>query len=210
MPEELDYLGSYYGLRPDQTICRHLQRSPLAIELAARYKLQTTRKNNFYTARELCTILGVHSSRTLMTWVDAGWLKARRSPLGAGKNYIWCFLDEDIEKFLHEKPWLFDVREMPRHYFRFIIREEYDRDPWYTCVEAAALLGVKPITVKKYIRRDWMPTPKRQTGPWRSTRIRIRRSTIEYFLAHDPRSPQEEKSLILDIRRRLSLAPAVA
>lgn len=199
MPKELDYLGNCYGLVPSQVICRHLHRSPLAIKIAARRKLHITLTMNFYTDKELSTALGIYSG-ALKSWVNAGWLKARRSFIRTGHYQVWHFDAENIEKFLYDKPWLFNPKKMPQHYFRSIVREEYDKDPWYTYLEAAPLLGVKSDwSVRRYISRGWLPVLGETAGPL-SVSI-IRRSSIEHFLANDPRS-----QLALNRLKRVPLA----
>lgn len=200
-PEELDYLSSKYGLISDRSICQHLQRSPNALKIAATRKLHSNRKMNFYTANELAKVLGIPCSKTLIPWVEVGWLKARRSVVRAGNYWAWRFLDSNIEKFLRNKPWLFNLQKMPEHYFRSIIREEYNKDPWYTCKEAAPLLGVKTDdAVQRYIFRGWLPALKRPGGPWQGVWI-IRRSAIQQFLATDPR-PSRSESMSFNINER--------
>ena len=55
---------------------------------------------------------------------------------------------------------------MPEHYFRSIVRAEYERDPWYNCQEAAALLGViTDDAVQRYINHGWLPAVKKPGGP---------------------------------------------
>ena len=200
-PEELDYLGSKYGLISDRSICQHLQRSPNALRIAALRKLDSNRKMNFYTATELAKVLGIPCAKTLIAWVEARWLKARRSVVQAGGYRAWKFLDKNIEAFLHNKPWLFNPEKMPRHYFRSIVQAEYDKDPWYRCIEAAPLLGVKTDdAVQRYIFNGWLPAEKKPGGPWQGVWI-IRRSSIEHFLANDPR-PQHKYDMASASRKR--------
>lgn len=185
--EDLEYLAAKYGLVYERTICRHLQRSPNAIRIVAIRKLHSNRKMNFYCGRELARALGVACSKTIMNWASAGWIPVRKSVVRAGEFRAWLFREKHIVKFLREKPWLFDPKKMPEHYFRSIVRAEYDRDPWYNCQEAAALLGVvTDDAVQRYINRGWLPAVKRPGGPWQGIWI-IRRSAIEKFLANDPR-----------------------
>lgn len=192
--EELEYLNAKYGLVSDRSICRHLKRSPNALKIAAHRKLHSTRKINFYTATEMAKALGVPCSKTLIPWVEVGWLKARRSIVRAGEYRAWRFLDRHIIAFLKAKPWLFDPKKMPEHYFRSIVRAEYEEDPWYNCEEAAVLIGVKKhYSVRRYINRGWLPAVKKTGGPWQGRWI-IRRSAIEKFLANDPR-PQHKFEL---------------
>lgn len=200
-PAELDFLGNKYGLISDRSICQHLQRSPNAIRIAAYRKLRMNRKMNFYSALELARTLGIPCSKTLINWVEAGWLSARRSVVRQGPFKAWRFMEKQIIKFLHSKPWLFNPNKMPQHYFRSIIQDEYEKDPWYGCKEAAPLLGVKTDdAVQRYIFRGWLPAVKRPGGPWQGAWV-IRRSDIERFLANDPR-PTTKAELASIVRKR--------
>lgn len=199
-PEELDILGSKYGLVSDRALSRQLQRSPNALHIASVRKLHSNRKANFYSATELAKVLGIGCPKTLVSWVDVRWLKARRSVVRAGQYKAWKFLDQHIIKFLRNKPWLFNLKNMPQHYFRSIVQEEYDKDPWYTCVEAAPFLGVKTDdAVQRYIFHGWLKAEKKPGGPWTGVWI-IRRSAIEHFLANDPR-PQNRHDLASSARK---------
>jgi len=201
-PWELDILGDKYGLISDRALSRRLQRSPNALHIASVRKLHHGRKANFYTARELANILGISCSKTLVSWVEARWIKARRSVVRAGEYRAWKFLDKNIEEFLRKKPWLLNLQKMQEHYFRTIVQEEYDKDPWYTCIEAAPLLGVKTDDpVQRYIFHGWLKAEKKPGGPWTGVWI-IRRSAIEHFLANDPR-PQNRHDLSSSARKRI-------
>lgn len=199
--EELDYLGGKYGLISDRAICRNLQRSPNAITIAAIRKLHSNRKMNFYSGYELARALGVPCSKTIINWASAGWIQVRKSVVRQGAFRAWLFREENIVKFLRERPWLFDLKKMPEHYFRSIVQAEYDRDPWYNCQEAAPFLGVKTDdAVQRYILRGWLPAAKRPGGPWQGVWI-IRRSAIEKFLASDPR-PKHKFDMTSSSRKR--------
>lgn len=199
--DELEYLSNKYGLISDRAICRHLQRSANAIRIAAIRKLHSNRKMNFYSGHELARTLGIPCSKTIISWVEVGWLKARRSPVRQGPFRAWLFQDKNIIAFLHTRPWLFNPKKMPEHYFRSIIREEYNRDPWYTCQEAAPLLGIKTDdAVQRYINKGWLPGHKRPGGPWQGRWV-IRRSAIEKFLANDPRPTHKFETCSLSRKR---------
>lgn len=200
-PEELEFLGNKYGLISDRAICRHLQRSPNAIKIASTRKLHINRKMNFYSGRELARALGVPDSKTIMNWALAGWIPVRKSVVRQGPFRAWLFREKHIVKFLREKPWLFDQKKMPEHYFRSIVMAEYERDPWYTCEQATLLLGVTTDdAVQRYIRHGWLPAVKRPGGPWQGVWI-IRRSAVEKFLANDPRPKHKFETSSLSRKR---------
>jgi len=199
--EELEYLSNKYGLVKDATICRHLQRSPNAITIKAQRRLHSNRKTNFYSGYELARALGVPCSKTIMNWASAGWIRVRKSVVRQGAFRAWLFREKHVVAFLKAMPWLFDPKKMPEHYFRSIVRAEYERDPWYNCQEAAALLGVTTDdAVQRYINRGWLPAVKKPGGPWQGKWI-IRRSAIEKFLANDPRPKYKFETSSLSRKR---------
>jgi len=184
---DIEYLGEKYGMLSLRAICKHLQRSPNAIKVASFRKLHHGMKANFYTAREVARLFGISCAKTIVGWMEQGWLNGRRSFARAGPNIAWCFTEENIKRCLRQRPWLCDLKKMERHYFRTIVQEEYDKDPWYSCAEAAGLIGLKSDdAVMRYIYRKWLPAVKRPGGPWQGQWI-IRQSDIHKFLASDPR-----------------------
>lgn len=195
--EELNYLSAKYGLAKDSTICRNLQRSPNAIVEKAKRRLNANRKLNFYCAGELARALGVPCSKTIIGWAEAGWLRVRRSVVQAGPTRAWIFREKNVVTFLKKMPWLFNPKAMPEHFFRSVVRAEYERDPWYSCEEAAAILALKTAdAVQRYIYRGWLPAVKKPGGPWQGKWI-IRRSAIELFLANDPRPSHRAETVSL-------------
>lgn len=198
-PEELHYLSDHYGLLLDGTIACNLGRSVCGISWAAR-KLKLRRKDNLYTATELARVLGIAGSETVIGWVQRGWLKCRRGPLKAGLNRAWVFTEGTVAKFLRQRPWVVDLASMTEHYFRSVVEREWERDPWYTCQQAAPLLGVKAdTTVQDYCSRGWLSADKNPQRGGRSWVIR--HSAIQEFLANDPR-PQSNHYTISEARRR--------
>ena len=201
-PEELEYLANHYGLIPKKRLARHLKRSEKAVAKVAKKKLHGLRqKDNFYTALDVARSLGIPDSKRIIRWVERGWLKGKRAPMRQGPYPVWLFREGDIVKCLQQRPWLLELKGMPEHYFRSVVKREWESDPWYTCKHAAPLLGIKtPFVVYRYIYRGWLPAIKK---PWGGQGVWIiRRSAIQAFLNHDPR-PQHRRSAW---RRRLNLA----
>lgn len=110
---------------------------------------------------------------------------------------MWGFTYEALEECLRKRPWLLDYRKMERSFFRSLVKEAWDADPWFTSDEAAPQLGlVDPNAVKRYIHRGWLPAERRHSdGAWQGTWI-IRQSVIDNFLENDPRCEYRRLSLV--------------
>ncbi len=198
--EELEILGNKYGLISDRALARLLQRSPNAIHVAAVRYLHQSRSMNFYTARNVAEELGIACSKTIIYWLQRGWIFGRQCSVGAGINKRWMFKYENILRCLKSRPWLCDLKDMPEGYFRTIVQAEYDKDPWYNCEETGPLLGVMTHdAVQRYIRKGWLKADKKPGGPQHGRWV-IRHSDIQIFLANDPRPTKSE--IVSGSRRR--------
>jgi len=185
--EELAFLNDNIGLLSDEQLCRHFKRTPNAIKLAAKRRLNgVNHKTNFYTGRDLARLFGIACSKTIVAWHSKGFLKGKRSPVHCGKTLMWGFLYEDIVECLRRRPWLVSIKRIERSFFRTIVLEEWDKNPWYTCDQAAPLFGLKDDNaVKRYLRRGWLPAERKPSGgTWQWV---IRKKDIDLFLENDPR-----------------------
>jgi hypothetical protein len=210
-PEEFQYISDHYGLLSNKTIARNLNRSVYGVLWAAR-KLRLRCLANFYSASELARVLGLADSqgRKVITWVEQGWLKARKGPTGGGRkgkgkllSRMWTFREVSIVKCLRRRPWLVDMATMPEHYFRSVVKREWQRDPWYTISQLHSLLGSQK-TILRYIHRGWLAAEKKPCGGPNGGVFVIRRSAIKAFLADDPRPGSKFKAM-REGRRRLFL-----
>lgn len=181
--DELEYLGTHYGLVPDEQICNHLGRSQNGIVLAAKRYLHINRKMNFLTGHELARVFGIPCSKTItQTWVRKGFIKGRKSPTHCGKTKMWCFTEDDALKCLKARPWLVDLRRMEDHNsYRQIIEAEWKRDPWYQPVQAARMLGMPYSRIMKELKRGRIEADKKPGASWAGEWI-IRRSGIQAYL----------------------------
>lgn len=181
-PSELEYLANYYGLISDKHLAGQLHRTEDSIIKRARYE-RILQKSSFYTARTLAQVLGVPSPRTIIIWKKKGWLRGQRSGKSQSKNGLGLFTDYGVISCLKKRPWLVDLKSMEHHYFRTIIQEEWERNPWYTGPQASLLLGVGRTTLYNYICQGLLQVEKR---PYlRSSHeetVIIRSSTIQAFL----------------------------
>ena len=182
----LNILADNYGRVSDKKLAGRLQRSETSIEAMA-CKNGLTRRENFYNASELARVVGVSGPNHIIRWKNFGYLKGKHCLLTGRKHRMWMFLEENIEKCLRQRPWLVDPENMERHFFRSIVKEEWQRDPWYTLTQAMPLLGLKnPGTTLKYISRHWLAAEKGTSGGGKQWIIR--RSAIKAFLANGHRA----------------------
>lgn len=93
---------------------------------------------------------------------------------------------------------------MEESYFRSIVKEEYEGDPWFTPIEVAHFLGLADQNpIHRYIYKGWLPAEKRPGKPWQGAWI-IRKSAIDAFLKNDPR-PGHTRLALVTTRHRVIL-----
>ena len=180
---ELEYVADHYGLIPTKQIAHQLNRSERAVYTAATQKLNQRITDNFYSATELARLLGLPKIGRIVRWVEKGWLKGKKSPICSGQFKFWCFDEEDIVECLRQRPWLVDFRQMLQHYFRSIVKDEWERDRWYTVKQAEPLIGC-PHAVYRYIQMGWLRADE-GPAPGKNKWI-IRDSAIKAFLKSKP------------------------
>lgn len=203
--DELEYLADNIGRKPKAKIAKHLNRSEGALENALYRKLNgVNQRGNIYTARAVAQVLGISCSKTIVAWMEKGYIKGKRAPFAYGKTLCWSFEYEDIVACLLERPWLVNLHRMEPSYFRSIIQEEFVKNPWYGCKEAAPFFGLVGINaVHRYIYRGWLPALRqplsgnRRNGSWGWV---IRQSSITAFLENDPR-PSRRRYALMKSRR---------
>lgn len=191
-PHELEYLADNIGRVSQAKIQKRINRTPNAQKIIAYRRLNgLNQRSNIYTARAVALVLGISCSKTIVAWKNKGYIKGKRAPFAYGKTFCWSFEYEDIIACLKKRPWLLNPSRMEQSYFRTIIREEFDKDPWYGCKDAAPFMGLVDINaVHRYIYRGWLPALRRPVyganghGSWGWV---IRKSSINLFLKNDPR-----------------------
>lgn len=203
--KELQYLHDNYGLLPDEEICQHLNRSLDALHIASVRKLRINHKSNLYTARSVSLILGVSCSKTIIAWMKRGWLKGERSSVRCGGGLMWNFSYENIEAFVRSRPWLFKLSQMEESFFRSVVKEEFERSPWYSLRQACDMVGVSyySAAMSLYIKRKWLhPIKKPIEGGNHWTWVFLK-SDIGNFLANDPRRDTASQGVITRRKNRL-------
>jgi hypothetical protein len=208
---DLEYLNDNYGVTPDPVVCRHLKRSVNALKIISYRKLKINRKTNIYTARNVADLLGVSCSKTITAWMRKGWLKGEKTTIRCGGGLIWNFPYDNIEAFVRAHPWFFNRNKMEESYFRAIVKEEFDKDPWYTLPQACKFIGVSYISsaMASYIKKKWLhPVKKPVEGGNHWTWI-FRKSDLDAFMANDPRRYNIRRAIKSRQAKRLNEGKAV-
>jgi len=188
---DLDFLNDNYGVMSDADLGRRLGgRSVNALKIISFRRLNgVNRKTNLYTARTIARTVGV-DDKAVVAWLKRGYIRGKKSGIGAGKSLVWNFQYDDIVRCLRRRPWLVNRKKAEESYFRTIAQEQWDSNPWYSCGEAAYYLGlVDHNVVKRFIRRGWLKA-ERRAGAGGLGELIIREKELRRFLDNDPR-PEE-------------------
>lgn len=183
--EDLQYLRQNLGILSDEELSTTLGRSAAAIHVISVRKLKIKRTENIYTSTKVAKLLGITCPKTIVNWIDHGWLKAKRAPYCQGLNQVWSIDFENIVACLRLYPWLANRTKMPEHYFKELVQKEYADNPWYSLDEANKILGLRcRHCIPRYIKRGLLKAEKAPGAPHQGVWI-IRKKDLEKF--------QEEK-----------------
>ncbi len=185
-PGEVEFLEDHYSTNTTDSLCKRLRRSKTAILLKKR-RLGIRRTDGIYTARTLAEIFGV-DSKFFPNLVAEGFLSGKRAPWRQGPYPPWVFDEAEVIRFIQSYPWMLDLNRMDGHYFRSILCEEWERDPWYSNPEAARIIGYHPHSIANAARegrlRGYQRSPKKRWSYWR-----FRRSDLRRFGGHTEVQP---------------------
>ena len=203
--EDEDWLADNYGKLSDAVVCAHLKRTRWAITVKAK-RLGINRKMAFWNASHVADLFGV-DRKTITHWKDRGWLTARRSPITQGKHPIWHITEEEIERFICQLPWAYDLALMRKgDFLTDLAKEVHQADPWLTTSEAAKLAGVCAQTLNRWCNQEGLPSKRRpklgtQAGPWQGLRM-IRKTDLVAWLAEKRVREHRNRSEACKSRRR--------
>lgn len=86
--------------------------------------------------RDLVALFGVDHRVISRHWIEPGHIVGRRWD-GRGPNRGWWFEHAEVERFIREEGWLYDVTRMPKgHRLTRLAELTARRDPWIAGLEA--------------------------------------------------------------------------
>ena len=198
-----EFLRENYARLTPLGLQRHLHRSWVAIILKKK-RLGGIWRNDgsSYTAREIGRLFG-KDAKWITKLAEEGFIKGHRAPYQLGHYQPWAFLEEDITDFVRKYPWLIEVRKMEDgQYFRNLVKEEWDRDPWCNLKEAARLVGITPMYLHRRLKsgevEGFQRSPGRRWSLWG-----IRRSALKAFRRHDTPEERSARTKVAYRKRRV-------
>ena len=206
---DLQYLKEKYPYARMSTMARHLKRTAVAIVLKKK-KLGLYRDSEHYTARTLAAIFGC-DDKWLTALARDGFLKGTKALHFRGPCHPWNFAEEDVVAFIKKYPWLLRPERMKqKHYFRGVLREEWKKNPWYTTVQAARVVGVHKEVILRRLESGELPGLRRSADKtWSIWRIR-EKDLLAKFTRHDgPEERSRRSSQSMKARRERAGLPNI-
>lgn len=165
--EEIDHLVTMLDAGHDYDYCaRQLRRTRTAIVVKTkRTRCKMTRRPTVLTAREVARVLGKGCAKSVVWWINAGWLKAQAAVCNG--RTIWRVCWDDLMAFLHnEAYWMaWDAARITDA----DLRAEFTalraaRPRWLTIGEVARRYSVISNTVGQWIYKGFLPAVR--YGNW--------------------------------------------
>jgi excisionase family DNA binding protein len=108
--------------------------------------------------QQIAALLGLGCPKTVVRWIQAGWLRGRRGPRRGG-NRQWIVTDDAFHAFLadpaHWHRW--EVARITDPTLRAFVASVRSPDRYLTLTEVAELCCVQPGTVWHWIDKGWLP-----------------------------------------------------
>lgn len=161
--EDMDRLVALLDAGFDYDYCaRQLRRTRTAIEVKAkRMRCKMTTRVTVMTAREVARLLGKGCAKSVVWWIDAGWLRARAANCKGRR--IWRICWDDLMAFLRDdRYWMaWDAQRITDSDLRtemVALRENKPR--WLMQGEVAHRYCVGIGTVKQWIAKGFLPAAR--------------------------------------------------
>lgn len=195
-----EWLRDNYHRYTMRTLMRKLGRTETAIVMRKR-KLDIRRSDGFYTAMALAEVFGCDAKR-VTALVQEGYLRGSRAPYLQGKKHPWVFTERNVRKFIRSYPWLLRPQKMQHHFYRSLVMDEWTRDPWYNCKQAAVIVGIGEDALQKRFRSGEIPASQRSPNrKWSHWLIR-RSALLANFKRHDTREIRSRQMRDWQVSRR--------
>lgn len=155
-PAEKRFLTDNVRWMTDDELARSLGRTPEAVHIQRERELKLPPRRQdpeWPTAREVARLLGIGCSKTVVRWVEAGWVVGRKLALDA---CMWGVSRQSLTRFVvNPENWIyFQPQRVRDPYLRRLLqlRQARWQDAWWTPGQAAAYHGVSPNAINQCIR----------------------------------------------------------
>lgn len=179
--EQNRVLAALAGTMPVEEIADALERRFLIRRTVASLRIQAKRLgislwSGGYSLQQMERIFRLDHRAIVRNWVTTGVLAGKRWK-GRGPNEGWWFEPAEVERFVRECGWAYDVtRMLPGHPLTRLAELAHKADPWLTYQDLMAYLGIKAeINMDRWRRRGLIPHKRRaKSGPGRRIVVRGR------------------------------------
>ena len=161
--EEVDRLVTMLDAGHDYNHCaRQLRRTRTAIVVKTnRLRRKMTKRPTVLTARETARLIGKKCAKSVVWWIDAGWLKARAADCQGRR--IWRICWDDLMTFLHNDQywmaWSADrITDADLRAEMLALRATKPR--WLTQTEVAQRYSVTVEAVGQWIAKGFLPAAR--------------------------------------------------
>lgn len=180
-PDQDARLRQLAGTRPVAEIAaalseEFLPRTTVSVRIrATRLGLSLFAQGLSMTSLEV--LFGVDHRVIRRRWVAPGLLAGRRWS-GRGGHPGWWFEEAEVERFVREAPWVYEVGRMQKgHRLTQLAQLLARSDPWLSLAEAEQALHYAPGCLGRWLRRGLVPH-KRRPGAGGLGAIVIRRNDL--------------------------------
>lgn len=165
-PEQDDQLRAIVGTVPwEQLAAVWLERTSIprtAVALRIRSKrIGVSTWAQGWSMRDLERVFGVSHHTIVRHWITLGHLVGTRWS-GRGPNAGWWFDRSEIERFVHETGWLYDIRTMQAgHPMTRLAEMVAKADPWLRIEDLARYVGITATNLRRWAKRGVVPYQRR-------------------------------------------------
>ncbi len=158
---DAERLEVLYGLvergLDDAAIGARLGCSAEAVHLARRRNGIPSRSRLTLSARDVAEMLGKGCAKSVVRWIEAGWLKGRRA-YRQGPHRVWIVAWGDLEAFVRDEDhWhRYEPERIAHPWLRRLALEARGGLRFLAHAEVAAICGVERDTVGNWLDHGWL------------------------------------------------------